>query len=49
MPPDHRCRIFCSRFRRRIRFLRNFQRIWPRFFHARELRFTARGYVGGAI
>jgi len=45
MPPeDQRWRIFCSRFRRRIRFLRHFQRICPRFFHARELRFTARGY-----
>jgi hypothetical protein len=34
-----RWRIFCSRLRRRIRFLRHFQRILPRFFHARELRF----------
>jgi len=43
MPPrNQRCRIFCSRFRRRIRFFRHFQRIWPRFFHARELLFTAR-------
>jgi hypothetical protein len=36
----HRWRIFCSRFRRRIRFLRHFQRIFPRFFQAREERFT---------
>src|SRR5256885_3773305 len=35
----HRCRIFCSRLRRRIRFLRHFQRIFPRFFHARDERF----------
>jgi len=42
----HRCRIFCSRFRRRIRFLRHFQRIFPRFFQAREERFT--GSPGGA-
>jgi len=26
--------------RRRIRFLRHFHRIFPRFFHARELRFN---------
>jgi len=36
----HRWRIFCSRLRRRIRFLRHFQRIFPRFFQAREERFT---------
>jgi len=42
----YRCRIFCSRFRRRIRFLRHFQRIFPRFFQAREERFT--GSPGGA-
>jgi len=45
LPGAYRCRIFCSRFRRRIRFLRHFQRIWPRFFHARELRFI--GERGG--
>jgi hypothetical protein len=38
----YRCRIFCSRLRRRIRFLRHFQRIFPRFFHAREERFIGR-------
>jgi len=32
-------RIFCARMRRRIRFLRHFQRMWPRFFQTRELRF----------
>ncbi len=32
-------RIRCARIRRRIRFLRHFQRIWPRFFQTRELRF----------
>ena len=37
-----RWRIFCSRLRRRMRFLRHFQRILPRFFHARELRFMGR-------
>jgi len=29
--------------RRRIRFLRHFQRIFPRFFQAREERFIAAG------
>jgi hypothetical protein len=32
-------RIFCARMRRRMRFLRHFQRMWPRFFQTRELRF----------
>jgi len=40
---NQRWRIFCSRLRRRIRFLRHFQRILPRFFHARELRFMGNG------
>ena len=35
----HRWRIFCSRLRRRMRFLRHFQRIFPRFFQARDERF----------
>ncbi len=38
-----RWRIFCSRLRRRMRFLRHFQRILPRFFHAREPRFMGDG------
>jgi|GEM_PF-2235508 len=32
-------RIFCALMRRRIRFLRHFQRMWPRFFQTREERF----------
>jgi hypothetical protein len=39
-PRPHCFRNFCSRLRRRIRFLRHFQRIFPRFFHARELLFN---------
>ncbi len=36
---DHCLRIFWARMRLRIRFLRHFQRMWPRFFHTREDRF----------
>jgi len=36
---DYCLRIFWARMRRRIRFLRHFQRMWPRFFQTRELRF----------
>ena len=32
-------RIFWARMRLRMRFLRHFQRMWPRFFQTRELRF----------
>jgi hypothetical protein len=32
-------RIFWARLRRRMRFFRHFQRMWPRFFQTRELRF----------
>ena len=38
-PDDYCLRIFWARMRRRMRFLRHFQRMWPRFFHTRELRF----------
>jgi len=31
--------IFCALMRRRIRFLRHFHRMWPRFFQTREERF----------
>lgn len=31
--------IFWALMRRRILFLRHFQRMWPRFFQTRELRF----------
>ena len=34
-------RIFWARFRRRIFFLRHFQRCLPGFFQARELRFMS--------
>jgi hypothetical protein len=37
--PRAYCRLRCSRMRRRIFFLRHFQRIFPRFFQARELLF----------
>ncbi len=36
---DQDLRIFWAFFRLRIRFLRHFQRIFPRFFHALEPRF----------
>jgi len=36
---NHCLRIFWARMRLRIRFLRHFQRMWPRFFHTREDRF----------
>ena len=32
-------RIFWALMRRRIRFLRHFHRMWPRFFQTREERF----------
>jgi len=32
-------RIFWARMRRRIRFLRHFHRMWPRFFQTRDERF----------
>ena len=35
-------RIFWARMRRRIRFLRHFHRMWPRFFQTREERFIRR-------
>jgi len=35
----HCLRIFWALMRRRIRFLRHFQRMWPRFFQTREERF----------
>jgi hypothetical protein len=37
--PVYCFRIFWARFRRRMRFFRHFQRMWPRFFQTRELRF----------
>ena len=36
----------CARLRRRIRFLRHFQRMWPRFFQTRELRFIPKSFRG---
>jgi len=41
-------RIFWARMRRRIRFFRHFQRMWPRFFHTRELRFIQVASGAGA-
>gem|GEM_PF-3615218 len=37
--PTYWFRILWARIRRRMRFLRHFQRMWPRFFHTLELRF----------
>jgi hypothetical protein len=46
-------RIFWARMRLRIRFLRHFQRMWPRFFQTREDRFilgsTERARVGTSV
>ena len=40
-------RIFWARFRRRIFFLRHFQRCLPGFFQARELRFMSDTVLSG--
>ena len=42
-------RIFCARFRRRIFFLRHFQRCLPGFFQARLLRFMDSRRPRGAV
>jgi len=46
----HCFRIFWALMRRRIRFLRHFHRMWPRFFQTREERFIPDSSVavGGA-
>jgi len=42
-----RLRIFWARMRLRIRFLRHFQRMCPRFFQTLEERFMPRRAGGG--